>query len=188
MQEFLLRFEHLPGNENPVADALSRGVATTKKAFTNEPVLSHFEKPCVKTMASANPVILEPGKEIRECTTPHCEALARNNSHQLCQGCWATAYEKRRSELLAPGIGWSEAAEEVRQTGVVDRKRKNADQFEMRSKKMANPKKTSLRCVSYFTCADGACPHQHLLSRDAGERGPKDKRDARPRHRKGRQL
>ena len=193
MQEFMLRFEHLPGKDNPVADALSRGVTETKKVFTNEPILNdfegkHHEKPRVKTTASANPVILKPGKEICECTTPHCEAIAKNNAHQLCQGCWATAYEKRRTELLAPGIGWSDAAEEVKQAEAADRKRKNTGQIEMRGKRVAKPERTSLRCISYFTCADGACPHEHSPSRDAGERSPKDKRDARPRQRRGRQL
>ena len=64
MQEFMLRFEHLPGKENPVADALSPGVTETKRIFTYEPMLrqfegEHHEKPCAKTTASANPVILQ---------------------------------------------------------------------------------------------------------------------------------
>ena len=188
MQELLQKCEHLPANENPVADTLSRGVAVTKKVFTNEPVLSNFEKPPVKTMAAASPVILELGKETRQCTTPDCEALARNNSHQLCQVSWATVYEKQQSELLAPGIGWSEAAKEVKQTRIVDRKRKNADQFVMRYQRMANPKLTSLRHVSYFSCTDGACPQEHSLSWDAGDRSLKHKRNQGPHRRKGRNL
>ena len=66
MQEFLLRFEHIPGKDNPVADALSWGVKETKKTFTNELILDefqgdHHEKPSAKTTALANPVILQKG-------------------------------------------------------------------------------------------------------------------------------
>ena len=69
MQEFLLRFDHLPGTENPVADALWRGVKETKKTFTNEPIQGdfegkHHEKPRATTPASANPVILQNEKEL----------------------------------------------------------------------------------------------------------------------------
>src|SRR5205807_2324477 len=116
MQEFLLRFEHLPGKDNPVADALSRDVMeTTKKEFPNTGILDKFEKPCKSTPASANPVILQRKKELHECTTPDCEAYARGNPQQLCQGCWAVKYEKRRSELLAtaPATTWSTAAKDI---------------------------------------------------------------------------
>ena len=84
VQEFLLRFEHLPGTEIPVAEALSRGVKETKKIFTNEPILGdfegkHHEKPRAKTPASANPAILQNGKELAQCATKVCEAYARGN-------------------------------------------------------------------------------------------------------------
>ena len=72
----MLRFKHLPGKENPVVDALSPGVTDTKKTFTNEPILAHYEKPRAKTTASASPVILQNGLDLRECTTPECEAYA----------------------------------------------------------------------------------------------------------------
>ena len=96
MQQFLLWFEHLPGKDNPVADALSRGVKEIKKEFTNEPILDgfqgdHHEKPQAKTTASANPVILRNRQDLRDCTTPGCEAYAQGNAYGLCQGCWATA-------------------------------------------------------------------------------------------------
>ena len=181
MQEFLLRFEHLPGTENPVADALLRGVNETKKTFTNEPILRNFEgkhhdKPRAKTSASANPVILQKGKELARCATNDCEAFARNNSHGLCQGCWATAYDKRRSELLGGGVSWQEAANEVKRTGASNRKRKSSGQFEMRGKRPGGPKETSMECSSYFTCSDITCPHRHSQYRDTGKNGQKDKR------------
>ena len=89
MQEFLLRFEHLPGTENPVAEALSRGIKETKKIFINEPILGdfegkHHEKPRAKTPASANPAIPQNGKELAQCATNDCEAYALRNSDGLC--------------------------------------------------------------------------------------------------------
>ena len=137
--------------DNPVADALSRGTTETKKTFTHEPILDYFngknhEKPRAKTNALANPVILQKGQDTRKCTTTDCEALSRGNIKGLCQGCWATAYEKRRNVLLAPGAPWEKAAEEVREAAAPDRKRKNAGRIEMRGKRVANPERTSLRC------------------------------------------
>ena len=81
IQEFMLRFEHLPRKDNPIADALSRRVMETKWKFSDEPTLDdfdgkHHEKPRAKTTASANPVILQKGQETHECTTKDCEALA----------------------------------------------------------------------------------------------------------------
>ena len=181
MQDFMLRFEHLPGIENPVADALSRGVKETKKTFTNEPILGdfdgkHHEKPRAKTPASANPVILQNGKELAQCATNDCEAYARGNPHGLCQGCWATAYGKRREELLGGGVTWQDAANEIRRTAPSGQKRKSAGQFEIRGRRPGGPKETSLESSSYFTCSDNACPHRHSQLRDAGENGHKDKR------------
>ena len=181
MQEFMLRFEHLPGKDNPVADALSRGVTKTKKDFTNEPILGDFdgkhnEKPRAKTPASANPVILQNGKELTQCVTKDCEAYARGNSHGLCQGCWTTAYEKRKSELLGGGVSWQDAANEIRRTAHPGQKRKSTGQFEMRGKRKGGPKETSMECSSYFTCSDNTCPHRHSQYRDAGEDEQKDKR------------
>lgn len=115
MQEFMIRFEHPPGKENPVGDALSRGVTETKKTLTNEPIIAQYKKPCAKTTASANPVILRNEQDLRECTTPGCEAYARGNAHGLCQGCWATAYDKRRNELLGGGVSWQDAANNVKE-------------------------------------------------------------------------
>ena len=193
MQEFMLRFEHLPGRDNPVADALSRGVEETKKGFTNEPILSafegkHHEKPRAKTAASANPVILEKGKDLRECTTRDCEALARGNAHGLCQGCWATTYEKRRNELLGAGVSWQEAANEIKELETPGKKRKFTGQIEMRGKGPGEPKETSIDCSSFVTCADGACPHKHFRPGNAGKNEKKDIRTAFPRHRMGRNL
>ena len=181
MQEFMLRFEHLPGKDNPVADALSRGVNGSKREFTNEPILQqfegkHHEKPRAKTDASANPVILQNGQDLRECTTQDCEAYARNNAHGLCQGCWAAAYEKRKKELLGGGVSWQEAANEIQAKAPSGQKRKFTGQFEMRGKKPGGPKETSMECSSYFTCSDNACPHLHSQYRDAGESRQKDKR------------
>ena len=181
MQVFLLRFEHLPGKDNPVADALPRSVNETKKTFTNEPILKDFEgkhhkKPHAKTTASANPVILQNGQDLHECTTQDCEAYARGNVHGLCQGCWATANEKRKKELLGSGVWWQEAANEIRETAPSGQKRKFTGQFEMRGKRPGGPKETSMECSSYFTCADGACPHLHSQYRDTGGNGKKDKR------------
>ena len=190
MQEFMLRFEHLPGKDNPVADALSRGVTETKKAFTNEPILGkiegiHHEKPRAKTIASANPVILRNGQDLRECTTPGCEAYGRGNAHGLCQGCWATTYEKRRNELLGEGTTWQSAANEIKEAAPSGEKRKFAGQIEMRGKRPGGPKETSMECSSYFTCSDNACPHRHSQYRDAGEDGQKDKkRPTAPRNRR----
>ena len=178
MQEFMLRFKHLPGRENPVADALSRGVTDTKKTFTNEPILAHYEKPRAKTTTSASPVILQNGQDLRECTTPECEAYARGNAHGLCQGCWAIAYDQRRSELLGGGVSWQNAANEIREAAPSDQKRKYTGQFEMRGKRPGGPKETSIECSSYFTCTDGTCPHQHSRFRDAGGSREKDKRKA----------
>ena len=185
----MLRFEHLPGKDNPVADALSRGVKETKKPFTNEPILDNFggehhEKPRAKTNASANPVILRHGQDPQECTTKDCESLARGNTHGLCHGCWATAYEKKKKELLGPGTTWAKAAEEVKQTAASERKRKIAGQFEMRGKKPGGPKETRIECSSYFSCADGARSHQHSRFRDAGDREQADKRRAPTRRRR----
>ena len=159
----------------------------------HEPMLDefdgkHHEKPRAKTNASANPVILQNGQEISECATTDCEAPARGNKQGLCHGCWPHAYEKRRSELLAPGAPWEKAAKEIREAAASDSKRKYTGPFEMRGKKVANPEQTSLKCVSYFTCADGTCPHDHSPSRDAGGNSERDKRNAKPRRRKGRQL
>lgn len=189
MQEFMLRFEHLPGKNNPVADALSRSVTETKKVFTNEPILEgfegkHREKPSAKTNASANLVILQKGQDPRECTTKDCEALARGNAHGLCQGCWATAYDKRRNELLGGGVSWQNAAEEIRETATSGQKRKLADRIEMRGKKTGGAKETRIQCLSYFTCADGACPHLHSEFRDAGEWEKRDKRRPFPRRKR----
>ena len=69
MIEFLLRCEHLPGKDNPVTDALLRGVGEIKKVFTNEPILDtfegkHHEKPRAKTNASAHPVIVRNGQDL----------------------------------------------------------------------------------------------------------------------------
>ena len=194
MQEFPLRFKHLPGKDNPVADALSRGITETKKKFTNEPILEafegdHHEKPRAKTDALANPVILRRGQDPQKCTTQDCEALARGNAHGLCQGCWAKAYEKKCAELLGAGVPWQEAANEVRKTGASERKRKSTDQIEMRGKIPGGPKETSIDCSSYFTCADGACPHRHFRSQKAGQRGQNDKRrPSRPKRRGGNQT
>ena len=192
MQDFLLRFEHLPGTENPVADALLRGVKETKNTFTNEPILGdfegkHHEKPRAKSPASANPVILQNGKELAQCDTNDCEAYARSNSHGLCQVCWATAYAKRREELLGGGVTTQDAANDMKNSAPFDRKRKLTGQFEMRGKRPGGPKETSIECSSYFTCADGACPHQHSRFRDTGDNEKKDKRKpaAHQRRRKG---
>ena len=149
LQEFMLHFEHLLGKDNPVADALCRGVPGSKKEFTNKPTLQNFEgkhheKPHAKTAASANPVILQNGKELTQCTTKDCEAYARGNSHGMCQGCWATAYDKRRSELLGGGVSWQDAANEIKGTAPSDRKRKFSGQFELRGKKPGGAKETSI--------------------------------------------
>ena len=162
-----------------MADALSRGVAETKKTFTNEPILGNFEgkhreEPRAKTAASANPVILQAGKELVQCAAKDCEAYARGNSHGLCQGCWATAYDKRRNELLGGGVSCQDATSEIRDTTPPDRKRKFAGQFEMRGKSPGGPKETSMECSSYFTCTDSACPHRHSRFRDAGGEEQKD--------------
>ena len=181
MQEFMLHFEHLPGKDNSVADALSQGVTETKKVFTNEPILgafegNHHEKPRAKTTTSANPIILQNGQDLRECTTQGCKAYARGNAHGLCHGCWATAYETRKKELLGGGVLSQDAANQIQNTGYAGQKRKSSGQFEMRGKRPGRLKETSIECSSYFTCADGACPHRHSRFRDAGESKQKDKR------------
>ena len=189
MQEFMLRFEHLPGRENPVADALSRGVTETKRVFTNEPMLhqfegEHHEKPYAKTTALADPVILQKGQDLRECTTQSCEAYARGNAHGRCQGCWAVAYEKRKKELLGGGVTWQDAANEVNNSAPSDRKRKLTDQFEIRGKRPGGAKETSMECSSSFTCSDNTCPNRHSQYREAGENRQKDKRRPTPRGRR----
>ena len=115
----MLCYENLAGKNDPVADALSSGVPETKNTFTNEPIKrdfarKHHEKPGKETSASANPVILQAGKGLSQCATKDCEACARGNAHGLCQGCWATAYDKPRKELLGGGIKWQDAANEIK--------------------------------------------------------------------------
>ena len=61
LQEFLLRFEHLPGNENPVADALLQAVNENEKEFTNKGILAAFEQPHAKTNGPANQIIFQEG-------------------------------------------------------------------------------------------------------------------------------
>ena len=148
----------------------------------------HREEPRAKTTASANPVILEKGKDLRECTTEDCEALARGNAHGLCHGCWATAYEERRNELLGAGVSWQDAAKEIKETATSGQKRKTTDQIEMRGKKPGGPKETSIDCSSFFTCADGACPHKHFRSKNAGKSEEKDKKTTFPRRGRGRHF
>ena len=140
------------------------------------------------TTASANPVILERVKDLRECTTTDCEALARGNAHGLCQGCWATAYEKRGNELLGTGVSWQDAVNEINETVTSGLKRKDGGQIEMRGKKLWGPKETSIDFSSFFTCADGACPHKQFHSKNAGKNEEKDKRTAFPRRKKGRNF
>ena len=53
---------------------------------------------CYRTSPEPNAQMA--GKELAQCTTDDCEAYARGNAQELCQGCWAAAYGKRRSELL----------------------------------------------------------------------------------------
>ena len=140
------------------------------------------------TTASANPVILERVKDLRECTTTDCEALARGNAHGLCQRCRATAYEKRRNELLGTGVSWQNAVNEIKETATSGQKRKDTGQIEMRGKKLGGPMETSIHCSSFFTCADGACPHKHFHSKNASKNKEKDKRTAFPRRKKGRNF
>lgn len=73
-----------PGKDNPVVDALSRGVLETKKTFTHEST----ERLRAKTIPSANLEILREGQDLRECTTKDCEAYAQGNAHGLCQAYW----------------------------------------------------------------------------------------------------
>src|SRR5205807_1001066 len=84
-----------------------------KKEFPNTSILNEFEKPLAKTNASANPVILQPGSPLCECTTNRCEAYARGKPKQLCQGCWTTKYEERRAEILGNGSLWDTAVKEA---------------------------------------------------------------------------
>ena len=137
-------------------------------------MLDSFEKPRAKALASAKPVILQNGKELPGCTAQGCEAYAWNNPQRLYQGCWAMAYQSRRSEILEQGIPWKVAAKEIKESRepATSEKRKPVDQIEMRDRKTRNPTKTSPRCLSYFACADGACPHLHSPYRDAGEKRP----------------
>ena len=183
MQEFMLRFEHLPGKDNPVADALSQGVTEKKKTYNNEPLLNkfhrkHHKKPRKETLASANPVILQARKELAYCVTRDCDVYARGNLHVLCTGCWTTAYDKRGNELFGGGVSWQDAANVVKEMVPSDQTRKSTGQLEIRGKRPGKPKETSIECSCYFTCTDDASPHQHSQFRDAGERGPKDKRRA----------
>ena len=68
------------------------------------------------------------------------------------------------------------------------KKRKFTGQYEMRGKKPGGPKETSIDCPSFFTCADGACPHKHFRSKNASENEEKDKRTTFPRQRRGRNF
>ena len=69
-----------------------------------------------------------------------------------------------------------------------ERKRKSTDGIEMRVKKPGNPGETSIDCSSFFTCADDACPHQHIRSENAGRISKKDKKATIPRRRKSRHF